>query len=95
MYAAAGCGFDALGRVADGERIIATMIKSGVAPDGRVRGRRTTIKSSHIDMDKHVRAAMSGVVGSILGDTRSFISANTVHQAAPGGGLAACIVRQD
>jgi hypothetical protein len=34
-------------------------------------------------------------VGSILGDTRSFISANTVHQATPGGGLAACVVRQE
>ena len=51
------------------------------------------MKTSHIDMDKHVRAAMSGIVGSILGDTRSFISANTVHQAPAGGGLCACIVR--
>jgi cyanuric acid amidohydrolase len=93
MYGAAGCRMDADGQVADASRVVATMIKAGVAPDGRVRGRRTTIKTSHIDMDKHVRAAMSGIVGSILGDTRAFISANTVHQAPPGGGLCACIVR--
>jgi cyanuric acid amidohydrolase len=53
------------------------------------------MKTSHIDMDKHVRAAVSGIVGSILGSTRSFISANTVHQAPPGGGLCACIVTDD
>jgi cyanuric acid amidohydrolase len=95
MYAAAGCRFDADGQLADAARVVATMIKAGVAPDGRVRGRRTTIKTSHIDMDKHVRAAMSGIVGSITGSTRAFISANTVHQAPPGGGLCACIVRND
>jgi cyanuric acid amidohydrolase len=92
MYEAAGCRV-AGGEVVDATRVVATMIKAGIAPDGRLRGRRTTMKTSHIDMDKHVRAAMSGVVGSVLGDTRAFISANTVHQAPPGGGLCACIVR--
>jgi len=93
MYSAAGCRIDADGQVADAARVVATMIKAGAAPDGKLRGRRTTMKTSHIDMDKHVRAAMSGIVGSVLGDTRSFISANTVHQAPAGGGLCACIVR--
>ena len=93
MFCAAGCTVDAGGSVATPERVVATMIKSGVAPDGRLRGLRTVMKTSHIDMDKHVRAAMSGIVGSILGSTRVFISANTVHQAPPGGGLCACIVR--
>ena len=93
MFAAAGCELDARGELADPSRVAATLIKAGAAPDGKVRGRRTTMKSSHIDMDKHVRAAVSGTIGSILGDTRVFISANTVHQAPPGGGLAACIVR--
>jgi cyanuric acid amidohydrolase len=95
MYKAAGCRIDADGQVADAGRVVATLIKAGAAPDGKLRGRRTTMKSSHIDMDKHVRAAMSGIVGSILGDTRAFISANTVHQAPAGGGLCACIVRDD
>ena len=94
MYTAAGCTFDADGQVANAERVVATLIKAGAAPDGKVRGVRTTMKSSHLDMDKHVRAAMSGIIGSILGSTRTFISANTVHQAPPGGGLCACIVRK-
>ena len=95
MYTLAGCALDERGQVADPSRIAATLVKAGSAPDGRVRGRRTTMKASHIDMDKHVRAAVSGIIGSILGDTRVFISANTVHQAPPGGGVAACIVRHD
>ncbi len=92
MYRDAGCEIGEGGEVVSPDRVLATMVKAGVMPDGRVRGRRTTIKSSHIDMDKHVRAAVSGVVGSILGDTRSFISANTVHQAPLGGCLCTCIV---
>lgn len=95
MFAAAGCRLNDRGEIVDPARVAATLIKAGAAPDGRVRGRRTTMKSSHLDMDKHVRAAVSGIIGSILGDTRVFISANTVHQAPPGGGLAACIVRHD
>ena len=95
LFTSAGLTLNARGEVAEPGRVAATLVKAGAAPDGKVRGRRTTMKSSHIDMDKHVRAAVSGIIGSILGDTRAFISANTVHQAPPGGGLAACVVRHD
>ena len=90
---ACGCQLDAQGRIEDPARVIALLAKVGVAPDGRLRGHRTTMKTSHIDMDKHARAAVSGVIGSILGSCRVFISANTVHQAPPGGGLCAVIAR--
>jgi cyanuric acid amidohydrolase len=93
MLRAAGCKFDSEGRLIDKDKVVAMMVKGGIAPDGFIRGCRTTIRSSHIDMDKHVRATLSGVVASIIGSCRSFISANTVHQAPPGGGLCACIVR--
>jgi cyanuric acid amidohydrolase len=93
MLRAAGCTFDDRGRLTDPEKVVAMLIKAGIAPDGSLLGCRTTIKSSHLDMDKHVRAAVSGVVASIVGTCRNFISANTVHQAPPGGGLCACIVR--
>jgi cyanuric acid amidohydrolase len=93
MLRAAGCTFDDHGRMRDPENVVALLIKAGVSPDGSLRGCRTTIKSSHIDMDKHVRAAIGGVAASIVGSCRNFISANTVHQAPPGGGLCACIVR--
>lgn len=95
MFAAAGLRLNERGELAEPGRVAATLVKAGAAPDGKVRGRRTTMKASHIDMDKHVRAAVSGIIGSIVGDTRSFISANTVHQAPPGGGLAACVVRHE
>ncbi|MGQ0655800.1 MAG: ring-opening amidohydrolase, partial [Betaproteobacteria bacterium] len=95
MFSAAGLRLDERGELAEPGRVAAALVKAGSAPDGSVRGRRTTMKASHIDMDKHVRAAVSGMLGSILGDTRAFISANTVHQAPPGGGLAACIVRHE
>lgn len=93
MLRNAGCVFDDRGRLCDPEKIVAMLIKAGIAPDGSLRGCRTTIKTSHIDMDKHVRAAIGGVAASIVGTCRNFISANTVHQAPPGGGLCACIVR--
>lgn len=93
MLRQAGCTFDDGGRLLDPERVIAMLVKGGAAPDGRIRGFRTTMKTSHLDMDKHVRATLSGVIGSILGSCRCFISANTVHQAPPGVGLCACIVR--
>jgi cyanuric acid amidohydrolase len=93
MLREAGCKFDAEGRLLDRDKVVAMLIKGGISPDGYIRGCRTTIKTSHLDMDKHVRATLGGVVGSILGSCRSFISANTVHQAPPGGGLCACIVR--
>jgi cyanuric acid amidohydrolase len=90
---AAGCSIDSEGRVVDPEQVTAMLVKAGVAPDGRLRGHRTTIRTSHLDMDKHIRATMSGVIGSILGSCRTFISANTVHQAPAGAGLCAAIVR--
>ena len=90
---ASGCALDAEGRVTDPDGVVAFIAKVGVSPDGMLRGHRTTIKTSHLDMDKHVRATTSGVIGSILGSCRVFISANTVHQAPPGGGLCAAIVK--
>jgi cyanuric acid amidohydrolase len=90
---ACGTSLDAEGRVVDPDWVVAMIAKVGVAPDGRLRGHRTTMKTSHIDMDKHARATFSGVIGSILGSCRVFISANTVHQAPPGGGLCAVIVK--
>jgi cyanuric acid amidohydrolase len=93
MLREAGCKFDQQGRLLDRDKVVAMLIKGGIAPDGSIRGCRTTIKTSHLDMDKHVRATLAGIAASTLGTCRSFISANTVHQAPAGGGLCACIVR--
>ena len=64
----------------------------GIAPDGRVRGCRTTVLSSEAAPDKQLRAAASGFLGGILGDVRAFVSGGAEHKAPPGGGLFACIV---
>jgi cyanuric acid amidohydrolase len=80
-------------RIAGSGRIVASFLKAGVAPDGRIRGHRTTVFSSDLDPDKHMRAAASGVLGALLGDTRSFVSGGAEHQAPPGGGVFAVILK--
>jgi hypothetical protein len=89
----AGCKLDQFGDVANPEQIIAFFLKIGIAPDSTIRGARTTIRTMHVDMDFPIRATATGLVHSCIGTTRSFISADTVHQSPPGGGLCGCIVR--
>jgi cyanuric acid amidohydrolase len=74
--------------------VVASFLKAGIAPDGKVRGQRTTAFSSEVDPDKHMRAAASGVLGALLGDTRFFVSGGAEHQAMPGGGIFAVIQKQ-
>ena len=74
--------------------IVASFLKANVAPDGKVRGHRTTVYSSDLAPDKHMRAAASGVLGVLLGGTRFFVSGGAEHQAPPGGGIFAVIQKQ-
>ena len=83
---------DEIGELVGKEIPQAVLLKAGIAPDGRVRGERTTVYQSELDPDKHMRASASGVVGSLLGTGRIFVSGGTEHQAPPGGGICACIV---
>ncbi|MGQ0664450.1 MAG: ring-opening amidohydrolase [Pseudomonadota bacterium] len=89
---AAGCRFNAFGAPEDVGRIRATFLKLGMPHDGRIRGLRTAIPSSQLDPEKHVRAAASGMLGSVIGTSGSFISGGSDHQAPPGGGLFACVL---
>jgi len=75
-------------------RIKAAFLKAGLASDGRVRGQRTTIDSSDLDPDKHLRAAASGALGALLGDTRCFVSGGAEHQAPPGGCVFAVVLAE-
>jgi cyanuric acid amidohydrolase len=93
MLAGAGVRIDRWGELVDPDEVAALLLKAGVAPDGLVRGRRTTVFSSGLAPDWHMRAAQTGLVGSLLGHTRCFISGDPIQQAAPGGAVAAAIVR--
>lgn len=92
VLAAAGAELTADGTVREPGRVAALLIKAGNRRDGTLRGARTTVLTSQLDPDKHVRATMSGVAGAVLGTGRMFISANSVHQAPDGGGLCVAIV---
>ncbi len=93
LFLRAGCGLDGDGELAGTQGLQAVFLKAGVAPDGQVRGQRTTVFQSEVDPDKHMRAAASGLIGGLLGSPRVFVSGGAEHQAAPGRGLAACIAR--
>ncbi len=90
-----GFRFDAFGDLLDGERIEALIAKTMVPEDGVVRGSRTTVYSSGWAPESHIRAAASGVFGSLLGHLRFFVSADSVHQAPEGGGMVAVVFRED
>ena len=93
LFREAGCGLDQTGELTGTDTIGAVFLKTGVAPDGYVRGERTTVFQSELDPDKHMRAAASGLIGGLLGTGRVFVSGGTEHQAPPGGGLCACIAK--
>lgn len=93
MLMRAGFALDADGEIETGDRLVAILAKLGAAPDGRVRGAPTAIYSSATPPEKHVRAAMSGVLGATLHTTRIFSTVDPVQQAPPGGGTICCIVR--
>lgn len=86
-----GFHFDAWGELLDGERIHALIAKTMVADDGLLRGSRTTVYTSGWAPESHIRAAASGVLGSLMGHLRFFVSADSVHQAPVGGGMAAVV----
>lgn len=68
--------------------------KAGIAADGRLRGRRTTVLTSDLSADKQLRAAASGFIAAHFGTTSAFISGGAEHQAPPGGCLCAVLYRR-
>jgi cyanuric acid amidohydrolase len=75
------------------EKIAAIFMKVGILPSGQVRGKRTIILESDINFTRHLRAAASGVIASIIGETEVFVSGGAEHQGPPGGGVLSVIVR--
>lgn len=67
-----------------GHRPVLLLFKAGIARDGLLRGRRTTIFNGDMPADKHLRAAASGLVGAVFGPADTFISGGSEHQGPDG-----------
>jgi cyanuric acid amidohydrolase len=90
----AGLDVDGLPDAEQQARVTAVFAKAAAGPDGRVRGQRTTMLSdADINYERHARAALGGVIASITGDPRIFVSGGTEHQCRPGEAPIAAIVR--
>lgn len=92
MLVGAGLKLDADGEL-ETKPLVATIAKLGVDPSGQVCGAPTTIFNSATPPEKHVRAALSGVLGATLHTTRLFSTFDPVQQAPLGGGTICCIIR--
>jgi cyanuric acid amidohydrolase len=76
------------------EGIVAIFAKAEAPPDGRIRGRRTTMLSdADINYERHARAALGAVIASVTGDPAIFVSGGTEHQCKPGEAPIAAILR--
>jgi cyanuric acid amidohydrolase len=90
----AGLEFSGAPSAADLRRIVGIFAKADASPDGRIRGRRTTMLSdADINYERHARAALGAVIASITNDPAIFVSGGTEHQCAPGAAPIAAIVR--
>jgi cyanuric acid amidohydrolase len=95
MLIKAGLELDRDGELASPERVVAMMIKSGVRPDGTIHGLRTTLFEPGLPVEKHVRAAQSGLMAALLGTSAVFNTFDPIQQCPIGGSTACAIVRVD
>jgi cyanuric acid amidohydrolase len=93
MLLDAGLHLDAEGELVEPDRVVAALIKSGVRANGHVLGLPTIIFGGGMPPEKHVRAAQSGVFGTVLKTTRMFNTYDPIQQAPEGGSQACCVVR--
>jgi len=90
----AGLSFDGNPSAEVASRVAAIFAKADVAPNGMIRGRRTTMLSdADINYERHARAAVGAVIASITSDPAIFVSGGTEHQCGPGAAPIAAIVR--
>lgn len=76
----------------DLSRVAGVLVKCEPDRRGRVRGKRhTMLDDTDINAQRHVRAALGGVVAGVLGTGQIFVSGGAEHQGPDGGGLIAII----
>ena len=77
------------------ERVRAVFVKGMPDPAGTVRGHRhTMLDDTDINAQRHIRAALGGLAGAVLGDGRIFVSGGAEHQGPDGGGPVAVIAEE-
>ena len=80
------------GRLRDASRARVRAVLAKADPAAHVGGQRTTMLSdSDLHATRHARAAVGGVLASIFGDTRLYVSGGAEHQGPAGGGPV-CVV---
>ncbi len=94
LLRAVGGQFDADGVLANLPDLGLVLFKAGMHPDGTLRGRATHMHGTDIPADKHLRAAASGMLASLLGSNDAFVTGGAEHQVPPGGCLMAAIARE-
>jgi cyanuric acid amidohydrolase len=78
------------------KRLVNLLAKAEANPNGRVRGERhTMLNDSDINATRHARAAVGGVLASVVGHTALYVSGGAEHQGPAGGGPVAALVRVD
>ncbi|WP_024507885.1 ring-opening amidohydrolase [Bradyrhizobium sp. ARR65] len=79
----------------DAARIRSVLVKCEPDRRGQVRGHRhTMLDDTDINAQRHIRGAVAGLVGGVIGDGRIFVSGGAEHQGPDGGGLIAVIAEQ-
>jgi cyanuric acid amidohydrolase len=90
------CGFqnssDTTG--AEPTQLVNLLAKAEAAPSGKIRGtRHTMLDDSDINATRHARAAVGGVLASLVGQTALYVSGGAEHQGPAGGGPVCVIYR--
>jgi cyanuric acid amidohydrolase len=88
-----GAAFDEDAVLANPAALPLVLLKAGIAPDGNLRGRATHMHGTDMPADKHLRAAASGMLASLLGTNDAFVTGGAEHQTPPGACLMAAIAR--
>ena len=79
----------------DSRRIRAVLVKCEPARSGKIRGNRhTMLDDTDIDPQRHIRGAVAGMVASVVGDGRIFVSGGAEHQGPDEGGMLAVIAER-
>ncbi len=77
---------------AEPTQLVNLLAKAEAAPSGKIRGtRHTMLDDSDINATRHARAAVGGVLASLVGQTALYVSGGAEHQGPAGGG-AVCVI---